>query len=701
MVNERISITLDATDNVSGKLKNVNKQLGGLGNVGKKSAAGLKPLTNALGNMENILGAGVAGLGLQSFVGALGELNRIGTQSQGMAQIFTAMAGGAVQADALLQQLQTTTSNVVSDFDLMAGSSQLMRMGLANTSDEVNDLIEMAVKLKQPTDSASDAIENFSLMLANQSVMRLDSFGISSGKVRQKIDELLQSGKALNREEAFTMAVMEQGAVAIERLGSAADVSVSSLNRVNVQLQNFLGGVAEFTATGVESGAMILETVFIGAESVAEGKGADFGAAFINAVFSEITGAELPTIEAQQAALNPQYAMPSARSNYDQPRDLSAAGQAMIDMNYHLNRKRQENNAYDALQSMFASAASGIGTAGQGIGAGMYGIARNMSVGTQSTFANSQRYFSLLSQGVSGGTGNMGLMTTDAISSAINGYEQMANYAEQIAENPFVTEGEVQKINALVDRAAAFKDQAIAAQQAFDNMSLGQMLGRGPGGRAGELSDMILSNIDDDARAGVQTDFDLATGRESQLGLAIENDIAPQIADITQKLGSDIGIQAMEAALAAVEQGQIMGHSDSQIAGAAQFATIQELPLFQDMQSMAGGLFGGGGEDGENAGEILPNLEGKLETIGMVQERVNELGEVASGVEFHGMMESAMQIASMMGETLSIVDQIAQDRSATVKVNIKKGDVDPEALKALGQQISSVVMNNGGLVLDQ
>ena len=40
---------------------------------------------------------------------------------------------------------------------------------------------------------ATESMENFALMLANQSILRLDSFGISSGKVTARIEELMSA----------------------------------------------------------------------------------------------------------------------------------------------------------------------------------------------------------------------------------------------------------------------------------------------------------------------------------------------------------------------------------------------------------------------------------------------------------------------------------------------------------------------------
>jgi len=221
----------------------------------------------------------------------------------------------------------------------MSGASSLLNMGLAGSNAEAEQLIELAYKLKKPTETASEAIENFSLMLANQSVARLDSFGISSGQVRSRIEELIEAGQALNREDAFKMAVLEIGTEKITRLGDTIEqVNNTSLNRLATQFQNLTAGVGVFVATGVEAGAQLTELTLMALDpSIGEEAGVSFGEAFINAVISEITGAEIPALEIQDP-YNLPYAMPNARMSGDQPATYA------MDISHlnELNRRTQE-----------------------------------------------------------------------------------------------------------------------------------------------------------------------------------------------------------------------------------------------------------------------------------------------------------------------------------------------------------------------
>jgi hypothetical protein len=61
---------------------------------------------------------------------------------------------------------------------------------------------------------------------------RLDNFGISSGRVRQRIEELQKAMPGMTRETAFLQAVMEEGSISLEKLGERADDTLTSLEQL-------------------------------------------------------------------------------------------------------------------------------------------------------------------------------------------------------------------------------------------------------------------------------------------------------------------------------------------------------------------------------------------------------------------------------------------------------------------------------------
>ena len=223
-----VEIVINAVDKAQATLSKVTGFLGGLG----KAAAGL-----AVGAV-----AGVAALGA-----AIGKLAVDAAGVDKIRQSFDALTASIGEtSEAMLADLRSATNGMVSDADLMQSANRLISMGLASSSEEAAKLSEMAVRLGAAMGGdATESMENFALTLANQSLPRLDSFGISAGAVRSRIEELMAATEGLSREQAFMQAVMEQGAVSLDRLGKAgtagAAVSMAQLKATFENLKDELG----------------------------------------------------------------------------------------------------------------------------------------------------------------------------------------------------------------------------------------------------------------------------------------------------------------------------------------------------------------------------------------------------------------------------------------------------------------------------
>lgn len=252
-----ISITLSGKDKVSEPFKKVQKELDELDSKYRKGARSGSELSQSFDLVRNAaltVGGALVGMGLAN---AISEMNAAGVEARRTALVYDQLTSSIGGADAVMQALKKSTGGVVDATTLQAGASRLLGMGLAENIDQVNTLTQLAVKLGgafAKGSSASDNIDNFSLMLANKSYQRLDSFGIASDRVRAKVQELLETGQALNEDEAFKLAVMEVGAQSLERLGSAADASVTALARIQTRWADV---VSDFQV----GGASIIETL--------------------------------------------------------------------------------------------------------------------------------------------------------------------------------------------------------------------------------------------------------------------------------------------------------------------------------------------------------------------------------------------------------------------------------------------------------
>jgi len=178
---------------------------------------------------------------------------KLGAQLEAVEDRFVAFAGGVEQADEYLIAFNAGAQNTVDRMTAMEKSAKLLQMGLATNTDEMQLMSEMATKLGNQTISAGARVDDFSLLLANQAVRRLDNFGMSSGRVRDRIDELIESGQALNREQAFKMAVMEEGAVALAKLGDTSQTAAVRLGQTEANVSNMKAGVSELALAYAES----------------------------------------------------------------------------------------------------------------------------------------------------------------------------------------------------------------------------------------------------------------------------------------------------------------------------------------------------------------------------------------------------------------------------------------------------------------
>jgi len=232
------------------------------------ATAGLNEFKRGFANAANIPAnfndmMGRAGVALGNFTAQIpamvGDLLRLGVESETTTRRFEQFAGGSERATVLLEAFRRGADGTIDKLSGMEAAARLLQMGLVGNADEMENVTAMAVKLGNQTMSAGDRIGDFAALLANQSIPRLDNFGISSGKVRKRINELLESGQALSREDAFKMAVMEEGAKALDTLGDTADLTSAKLDKLSAGFQDAKVGAGEFL---LEVGENLLNALF-------------------------------------------------------------------------------------------------------------------------------------------------------------------------------------------------------------------------------------------------------------------------------------------------------------------------------------------------------------------------------------------------------------------------------------------------------
>jgi len=222
----------DAIEETGSKWQGLGKLAGRAGDtlqsVGKVALGGL-----ALGATAAIGAVGGLAVGI-------GKLTMAAADVEGTRKTFEALhASIGEDGVAALEMYRQASRGMVSDQDLMESSNKFVAMGLASTAEEAAQLTEISTQLGMAMgEDATASMENFALMLANQSIPRLDSFGISSGAVRERIKELMEANEDMDRETAFMTATMEQAALTMDKVGEQGDTAGAGMARMEATFAN-------------------------------------------------------------------------------------------------------------------------------------------------------------------------------------------------------------------------------------------------------------------------------------------------------------------------------------------------------------------------------------------------------------------------------------------------------------------------------
>jgi len=241
--------------------KEASQDLEGLEKQAKSSGKAGELLGKGWGIAQGALIAGGA-----AAIAAVPALLDQGVAIDAAEKALIGYTGSAEEADAAIRAVAAAAGGSISKLEATQNASRLFAMGLAETTDEAAKLTEMAVTLGAAMgEDAGTAFENFSLMLANQSIPRLDTFGISGAAVRERMAELTEEIEGLDRQTAFMMATMEIGGDAMDDLAAAGFEATNSLDRLKTMGEDTKNQLAETVANGlmpmIDEGLRLKDTI--------------------------------------------------------------------------------------------------------------------------------------------------------------------------------------------------------------------------------------------------------------------------------------------------------------------------------------------------------------------------------------------------------------------------------------------------------
>lgn len=181
--------------------------------------------------------AGAAAMARQTAQTAA-ELVQLDSQAKTTRQTFLNLSGGAAAAAENMDAMDRATRNLISDQKEQAIANQLLGMQLVSNAQELETLVSGARRLGKEFKgmNAEEAAADFAALLANMSYLRLDQFGLSSAKVRERVNELKAAG--MGAEEAFKTAVFEEMEKTLARLGPETETAADKANRLNAEWTN-------------------------------------------------------------------------------------------------------------------------------------------------------------------------------------------------------------------------------------------------------------------------------------------------------------------------------------------------------------------------------------------------------------------------------------------------------------------------------
>lgn len=232
-----------------------------------------KSATPAIAKFVGSLGLGAIAVGAAK--GVL-ELSKIGAESLATARTFENLSGGAYEAAQNLAAMETATRGLASETEQQQIANQLLGMQIADNAGELEQVVGISRRLGKEFRNlgAAEAANEFAIMMSNMSVQRLDSFGISSGNVRARIDELMASTEGMTREQAFFQATMEEANQVMDRLGPEMITTAEAVGGFTAEWQDLLSEIGETVeSTGLVSG--FFGVVTAGIQDVRQALGGD------------------------------------------------------------------------------------------------------------------------------------------------------------------------------------------------------------------------------------------------------------------------------------------------------------------------------------------------------------------------------------------------------------------------------------------
>lgn len=245
MPSSRIDILINARNNATGELRDVNQQIGGLSKVSSVAGKALAGMGIALGAME---------LGRFALDAA-----KSAAAAARVAESFGGLAGNVgADANRMMDAMRSMSAGMINDTDLMLSANRAMMLGVATNADEMSRLLEVAGERGQAMGlSMSQAFNDIVTGIGRQSAMILDNLGIvidaeqSYANYAAQLNKTADDLSDVEKKHALLNAVLAES-------DGKLDASVSSYEQLGSAMSNLKDELGELAAPSVSAGVAAL-----------------------------------------------------------------------------------------------------------------------------------------------------------------------------------------------------------------------------------------------------------------------------------------------------------------------------------------------------------------------------------------------------------------------------------------------------------
>ena len=188
------------------------------------------------------------------FINKLRQMATAGATAESLGMAFDTLSGKVEKSSVALEKLKIATNNTMSEFDLFKQANNAMVLGVANNSDTMAEMFDVAQRLGRALgrDTAS-SVESLVTGIGRQSRLMLDNIGIivkseeAYEDYAKKIGKTAEALTDVEKKQAFLEATMESARKKVSTLGdeikSSRDVideMTASANDLSTTFGQFL-----------------------------------------------------------------------------------------------------------------------------------------------------------------------------------------------------------------------------------------------------------------------------------------------------------------------------------------------------------------------------------------------------------------------------------------------------------------------------